>query len=83
MSVCISPKKIISGSRDKTILIWNVETNYLEALLGGHTGDVNSVCISPDGKKIISGSYDNTIRIWNLETIRQEAVLEGHTGTVR
>jgi WD40 repeat protein len=60
-------KKIVSGSRDKTIRIWNTETNLQEAVLKGHTLYVSSVCISQDGKKIVSGSWDKTIRLWNTE----------------
>ena len=39
-----------------------------EKLLEGHTGDVNSVAISPDGEHVVSGSDDETIRIWNVAT---------------
>ena len=37
-------------------------TGECKSTLNGHTGDVNSVTISPDGKTIISGSDDGTIR---------------------
>ena len=30
--------------------------------LQGHTGEVNTVAISPDGKTIVSGSDDKTVR---------------------
>lgn len=36
-------------------------------MLKGHTGDVNSVAITPDGKRAISGSRDKTIRVWDLD----------------
>jgi WD40 repeat protein len=68
MSVCVSPdgSKIISGSDDKSIRIWDMETGNNISILEGHSGYVMSVCVSPDGSKIISGSFDNYIRI--LET---------------
>ncbi len=68
-SVCISldGKKIISGSDDKKIRVWNVETYDNQGILEGHDDLITSVCISSDGKKIISGSRDNTIIVWNLE----------------
>jgi WD40 repeat protein len=59
-------KKIISGSYDKTIRIWNIEALKEEDILEGHSDSVSSVSISPDGKKLISGSYDKTIRIWDI-----------------
>jgi WD40 repeat protein len=33
-----------------------------------HTGEVNSVVITPDGKQAISGSEDETIKVWNPES---------------
>ena len=33
------------------------------ATLGGHTGDVNSVCSLGDGR-LASGSKDKTVRVW-------------------
>ena len=42
-------------------------TGELLRSLEGHTGDVNSVAISPDGKYIVSGSSDDTIKLWYLE----------------
>ena len=60
-SVAFSPdgKKIVSGSYDQTIRVWDAETGKeIIQPLEGHSGYVNSVAFSPDGKKIVSGSYD-------------------------
>ncbi|RXW13019.1 hypothetical protein EST38_g12835 [Candolleomyces aberdarensis] len=85
-SVAISPdgKRIVSGSRDNTIRIWDMETGAQvgEPLLG-HGGHINSVAISPDGKLIVSGSSDMTIRIWDAETGMQVGEsLRGHEHSV-
>ena len=61
--------KIVSGSRDKTIRVWDASTG-VEMLppLRGHDSWVRSVAFSPDGSKIVSGSLDETIRIWDANT---------------
>ncbi|KAJ7861893.1 hypothetical protein B0H13DRAFT_1726283 [Mycena leptocephala] len=86
-SVAFSPDgtRIVSGSDDETICIWNAATGEAVGTpLEGHTDWVHSVAFSPDGTRIVSGSDDETIRIWNAAT--GEAVgtpLEGHTHWVR
>jgi WD40 repeat protein len=85
-SVAFSPDgtRIISGSLDKTIRIWDVKTGeeVIEPLKG-HTDSVLSVAFSPDGTRVISGSLDKTIRIWDVKT-GEEVVepLKGHTSYV-
>jgi len=67
-SVAFSPdgKKIVSGSDDKTIRVWDAQTGIqIAEPLYGHESSVRSVTFSPNGDKIISGSLDKTIRIWN------------------
>lgn len=74
--------RIVSGSADNTVKIWDVKTGKEEMKLEGHTGWVRSVAISLDGSKVVSGSDDNTVKIWNLDTRKEEITLKGHTGEV-
>jgi WD40 repeat protein len=48
-------------------------------VLVGHTGDVTSVSITPDGQTAISGSWDQTVRVWDLASGQCLRVLKGHT----
>jgi len=49
----------------------------------GHTNNICSVAISPDGKHILSGSNDKTIRVWDRVTGGPLcAPLRGHTSAV-
>ncbi|MCL1466844.1 WD40 repeat domain-containing protein, partial [Argonema galeatum] len=65
-AVAITPdgKKAISGSDDKTLKLWNLETGSELFTFNGHSGWVRAVAITPDGKKAISGSDDKTLKLW-------------------
>ncbi|KAJ8690991.1 hypothetical protein PTI98_010607 [Pleurotus ostreatus] len=81
-SVAFSPSgtKIVSGSYDKTIRIWDAATGQqVGDALTGHEDCVTSVAFSPDGAQIASGSYDKTIRIWDAAKGQQVGdALTGH-----
>ncbi|MCA2700410.1 MAG: hypothetical protein IM500_08185 [Microcystis sp. M179S2] len=83
-SVNFSPdgKTLVSGSWDKTIKLWNVETGQEIRTLKGHDNWVNSVNFSPDGKTLVSGSADKTIKLWNVETGQEIRTLKGHDSYV-
>ena len=58
-------QRIVSGSADKTVRLWNADTGQpIGDPLTGHTDFVYSVAFSPDGQHIVSGSYDKTLRLW-------------------
>ena len=84
LAVTPDGKRLISGSYDYTIRIWDVETSAPMAKpLLGHDGWVNSIAVTPDGKCLISGSEDKTIRIWDLETHNQIGnAIQGHEKSV-
>ncbi|MEV6325452.1 TIR domain-containing protein, partial [Nocardia sp. NPDC051787] len=69
--VAFSPdgKRIVSGSHDKTLRLWDAATGQpIGPPLTGHTDVVQSVGFSPDGKRIVSGSHDKTLRLWDGAT---------------
>ena len=61
-------QRIVSGSSDKTIKVWDATSGQATQLLEGHKGSVVSVAFSADGQRILSGSLDNTIKFWDATT---------------
>ena len=57
-SVAVSPdgRRIVSGSYDQTVAVWDLETGTRIHGLTGHQEWVSSVAVSPDGRRIVSGS---------------------------
>ncbi|MCR4321230.1 MAG: NB-ARC domain-containing protein [Candidatus Brocadiaceae bacterium] len=50
--------------------------------LEGHTREVSTVSLTPDGRRAVSGSGDSTLRVWDVESGQWLRTLEGHTGSV-
>ena len=80
--------RVLSGSDDMTIKVWDLEKPDGEQcthILTGHTSWVRCIGVLPDGR-VLSGSDDGTIKVWDLEKPDGEQcthTLTGHTGSVR
>jgi WD40 repeat protein len=60
-------RRAVSGSGDKTVRVWDLESDEPPRVLEGHSNQVNSVMLSADGRRAVSGSSDKTVRVWDLE----------------
>ncbi|KIM28362.1 hypothetical protein M408DRAFT_329458 [Serendipita vermifera MAFF 305830] len=83
-SFSLDGKRIVSGSADKTVRVWDAETGQaVGAPLQGHSDVVTSVAFSPNSKRIVSGSDDKTVRLWDAETGQTVgAPFQGHDDAV-
>ncbi len=82
MAVSPDGKRIVSGSVDKTVKVWDAATGAELMTLRGHDKGVRSVAFSPDGKRIVSGSKDKTIKIWDAESGAELITIPGHSDDV-
>lgn len=63
---------LVSGSKDKTIRIWDVKTGVEINQLEGHSNSITDLAFSPSGNYLASGSSDGTVRLWDVETFRSD-----------
>jgi len=70
---------LVSGSKDTTIKLWDMQTGGVIKTFYGHTDKVISVSISADCTTIASGSYDKTIRLWDIQTGECRHIIKQNT----
>jgi WD40 repeat protein len=73
--------RIASGSDDKTVRVWDVNTGMQLAVLRGHENSVRRLAFLSGGTRIVSIADDNTMRIWDATTAEPRTVLR-HQGEV-
>lgn len=73
--------RVISGSYDNTLRVWDAASGRCLRTLEGHTGGVICMAVLPDGR-VVSGSRDSTLLVWDTATGECLKTLKGHTGAV-
>ncbi|KAI9789275.1 MAG: SCF ubiquitin ligase complex subunit cdc4 [Peltula sp. TS41687] len=73
--------KILTGSDDHTINVYDTKTGALRTRLEGHEGGVWA--LQYEGNMLVSGSTDRSVRVWDIERGICTHVFQGHTSTVR
>jgi WD40 repeat protein len=74
--------RLVTGSFDRTLRIWNEQSGACEQVLIGHKGAVLSAIFSDDGKTIASGGLDGTIQLWDANSRSPKRGLRGHKSWV-
>lgn len=74
-------EKILTGSDDAIIDIYDTTTGARMKRLSGHEGGVWA--LEYQDNILVSGSTDRSVRIWNMDNGKCLHVFQGHTSTVR
>jgi len=70
---------LVSGSRDRSVRVWDVFSATCLFVLTGHDNWVRGIRIHPSGKYLLSVSDDKTLRVWSIEHKRCTKVLPAHS----
>lgn len=84
------PDLLVSGSRDKTLLVWRLTHEGIDMgeygrpirSLHGHNHFVEDVTLSADSQYALSCSWDKTLRLWDLAKGESARVFVGHESDV-
>ncbi|KAL9407657.1 hypothetical protein AB3S75_046236 [Citrus x aurantiifolia] len=77
-----SGRYVITGSDDRLVKIWSMETAYCLASCRGHEGDITDLAVSSNNALVASASNDCIIRVWRMPDGLPISVLRGHTAAV-
>jgi WD40 repeat protein len=76
-------KKLVTGSADGSVRLWEVATGRELRRFAGHSGRVFGAAFSPDGKYVVSSGVDGTARLWDVQTGQEVRRFTGHTKEIR
>ncbi|KAH8091428.1 quinon protein alcohol dehydrogenase-like superfamily [Cristinia sonorae] len=85
-AIAFSPtqNKLVSGSADNGVIIWDIETGQPIHVIsnGGDDSDMWSIAFSPDGKTVVAGFTTGAVRLWSVDTGTLQRDLEGHQSVI-
>jgi small GTP-binding protein len=82
LDVSVTPdgKKVVSGSTDKTLKVWDLGSGQCLRTFRGHDSSIFNVKVTPKGDFVVSGSDDGTLKLWNLKSGKCLVTFEEFSG---
>ncbi|CAI7578484.1 unnamed protein product [Penicillium glandicola] len=73
--------KVIVGSDNATINVYDIKTGVFRATLEGHESGIWA--LEYFGNTLVSGAMDRSVRVWDIARAKCTHVFQGHTSTIR
>lgn len=74
--------RILSGSLDGSVRIWDGTTGEMQQVILLNKGSVMCACFSPDEKQIVAGTDDRNLYVVDAENGEVKIELSGHAGRI-
>lgn len=78
----LNKELLVTGSDDKTLILWSPAEKKQLRRYAGHTGPINHVMFAPNSIVFVSASFDKTLRVWSVHEEKCLAVLKAHVNEV-
>lgn len=78
LAVSNDGRALLSGSWDKTVRLWSVETTEPVCHFVGHEAPVQCVALSPCGRFAASGDADGYLFLWEIATAKPVWRIKAH-----
>ncbi|KAJ9187303.1 hypothetical protein P3X46_002776 [Hevea brasiliensis] len=66
-SVSSDRGKVVSGSDDQSVIVWDKQTSQLLEELKGHDAQVSCVRML-SGERVLTAAHDGTVKMWDVRT---------------
>lgn len=77
--VWLGPERVVTGSFDRTIKIWNAATGTIEKTLSAHQDQVLALAASANGEQFASGGKDRQVKLWTTAAPDKSKDIASHT----
>jgi WD40 repeat protein len=72
------PTRVLTGSADKSAILWEAAGGKILQTFQGHHREVTSVALSGDGKFVMTGSEDKSAIRGRRRAAKKLQTLQGH-----